>query len=495
MARFRSNTATVTPDAVNLAGGKAYQESPKLELVGLVLTSFVQDQYYRSAKDQLNRLAQLTTTVLAQDPMFPAKAAIYARNEFGMRSISHALMGEVVKQVPRLYNKSAGCTWLKHAVAKVIRRPDDALEILAYVGKPVPNSLKKGLRLGLGKFDEYQLAKYRGEGTDCKMVDLFNLVHPFPGGAMEETYRKLMKGELKSTDTWESKLSQAGQEAKTDEEKEELKSQAWAELIGSGKIGYFALLRNLRNIFQQADQATRDQALLLLVDEKRIRKSLVLPFRYLTAYKALEEVPGTQGALEAICAACDICLANIPKLEGRTLVVVDTSGSMEATLSDKSKAKRVEIGFLLGAALAKAQSADFMIFASEAGYETIGPVPALFQAVAADRMIGKYSHGTDFYKIFQKANRPYERIMIFSDMQGWLHGGAPDQAVAEYRRLHSCNPFIYSFNLDDYGTLMFPQNKVFAIAGFSEKIFSIMGLLEQDREALIHEIDKVVIAG
>jgi hypothetical protein len=310
---------------------------------------------------------------------------------------------------------------------------------------------------------------------------------------MEETYRKLMKGELKSKDTWESKLTQAGKEAKTDEEKAELKSQAWAELIGTGKIGYFALLRNLRNIFQQADQATRDQALKLLVDEKRIQKSLVLPFRYLTAYKAVEEVAGTQGALEAICAACDIALANIPKLDGRTLVAVDTSGSMQTAMSDKSQATRVEIGFLLGAALAKAQDADFMIFASEAGYETIGPVPALFQAVAADRLIGKYSHGTNFHAIFQKANRAYDRIMIFSDMQGWMHGGAPDQQVAEYRRLHSCHPFIYSFNLADYGTLMFPENKVFAIAGFSEKIFSIMGLLEQDREALIHEIDKVVI--
>ncbi len=493
MARFRSNTATVTPDTVNLAGGKAYTESPKLELVGLVLTSFVQDQYYRSAKGQLDRLAELVTLVLAQDPMFPAKAAIYARNEFGMRSISHALMGEVVKQVPRLYNKSAGCTWLKHAVSMVIRRPDDALEILAYVGKPIPNALKKGLRLALGKFDEYQLAKYRGESTDCKMVDLFNLVHPFPVGAQTEIFKKLMEGDLKSKDTWESKLTQAGKEAKTDEEKAELKSQAWAELVGTGKIGYFALLRNLRNIFQQADQSTRDMALKLLNDEPRIRKSLVLPFRYLTAYKAVEEVAGTQGALEAICSACDICLANIPKLEGRTLVVVDTSGSMEATMSDKSTAKRVEIGFLLGAALAKAQEADFMIFASEAGYETIGPVPALFQAVAADRLIGKYSHGTNFHSIFSKANRAYDRIMIFSDMQGWMQGGAPDRGLAEYRRLHSCNPFIYSFNLADYGTLMFPENKVFAIAGFSEKIFGIMGLLEQDREALIHEIDKVVI--
>jgi len=353
--------------------------------------------------------------------------------------------------------------------------------------------LKKGLQLALGKFDEYQLAKYRGESTDCKMVDLFNLVHPAPNDAQRETYRKLMEGELKSKDTWESKLTQAGQEAKTDEEKKELKSQAWGELVGTGKIGYFALLRNLRNIFEQADQATQATALKLLTDERRISKSLVLPFRYLTAYKAVEEVAGTQAALEAICAACDIALANIPKLDGRTLVAVDTSGSMQTNMSDKSQAKRVEIGFLLGAALAKAQSADFMIFASEAGYETIGPVPALFQAVSADRLIGKYSHGTNFYAIFQKPNRAYDRIMIFSDMQGWMHGGAPDQQVAEYRRLHSCNPFIYSFDLSGYGTLMFPENKVFAVAGFSEKIFKIMGLLEQDKEALIHEIENVVI--
>ena len=164
MTRFRTRTATVKPETENLAGGAAFAESPELELISMLLTSFTQDQYHRSADEGLKRLGQLVAAV--PDKRFVAQAAAYARNEFGMRSITHALIGELVKTV-------RGEDWVKYAVANTVRRPDDALEMLAYVGKPVPNSLKKGLALAIQKFDEYSLAKYRGENTDCKMVDLW----------------------------------------------------------------------------------------------------------------------------------------------------------------------------------------------------------------------------------------------------------------------------------------------------------------------------------
>jgi 60 kDa SS-A/Ro ribonucleoprotein len=68
-------------------------------------------------------------------------------------------------------------------------------------------------------------------------------------------------------------------------EKAELKAEAWAELLRTRKIGYFALLRNLRNIAEQAPELV-PTACELLTDERLIRKSLVLPFRFSTALEA-----------------------------------------------------------------------------------------------------------------------------------------------------------------------------------------------------------------
>ena len=479
MTRFRTRTLTVKPDTENLAGGEAFTESPELELISMLLTSFTQDQYHRSADAGLKRLAQLVQAI--PDKRFVAQAAAYARNEFGMRSITHALIGELVKTV-------RGEDWVKYAVANVVRRPDDALEILAYVGKPVPNSLKKGLALAVCKFNEFSLAKYRGEKTDCKMVDLFNLVHPVPHSVEQrQLWNRLMNGTLKSKDTWEVDISAAGSDV-------EAKKAAWTELVESGKIGYFALLRNLRNILTFAPDVV-PEAIEILTDESRIKKSLVLPFRYLTAFRNLENEPGVNKILEGLCVACEISLNNVPVFEGLTLTVVDTSGSMYMHTSEKSTVRHADIAFLMAAAFAKKQGGDFMIFASRAGYESLVGASALRLAVGSHALQGKYDHGTDFQTIFDTAAVPYDRIVIFSDMQAWHTNEAyygrtsiPTQALAAYRQRHKVNSHIFSIDMSGYGTLQFPENRVYAMAGFSEKIFDVMAMFEQDREALLNTI-------
>lgn len=141
MSRFNSRAVPLAQrpgDTINFAGGEAFQQDAKLELASMLLTSFVTDQYYRSGDDTLTRLRALLAQV---DPMFAAKAAIYARQQFGMRSITHVTAAELTHRVK-------GEPWTKDFVAESVRRVDDMTEILAYYlatyGKPIPNSLKKG---------------------------------------------------------------------------------------------------------------------------------------------------------------------------------------------------------------------------------------------------------------------------------------------------------------------------------------------------------------
>lgn len=463
---------------LNLAGGEAYVQSPKLELVSLLLTSFAQGQYYRCADQTIERLKELVNAV--EDKRFAAKAAVYARTEFGMRSISHVVASEIAKNVK-------GEQWTRRFFDRVVYRTDDITEILAcYLGtygKPVPNSLKDGLALAFGKFDCYQLAKYRAEKAEISLVDAVNLVRPVPNDRNREALRKLVKDELRSVGTWESGLTSAGQKAETDENKALLKADTWRELVSGKKIGYFALLRNLRNILEQAPDLV-DKACEMLTDEKLIRSSLVLPFRYQTAINEIQKtnLNGVQKAIQALDKAVDTSLSNVPKLPGRTLVAVDGSGSMEG--------RPIEIASLFAAVLTKMNGADMIVFSDNARYFSVNTADTTMSIAKLIRGVCAFG-GTNFHSIFEKANRKYDRIVILSDMQAWMGHHTPKKTFEAYKKKYDASPAIYSFDLAGHGTMQFPEDKVYCLAGFSEKVFDIMSLLERDKNALIEEIEKV----
>jgi len=477
MARFNPKKVEQTK-VINRAGGQAHKQSDKLEVVSMLLTNMVQDQYYRRSAEAVQRMAELVQNL--PDKKFLAKAGIYARTKYGMRSITHVLAGELV-------NKVKGQTWMKSFLDKVVFRPDDMTEILSYYmttyGKPIPNSLKKGLGQAIQKFNEYQIAKYRGESKAMKMIDLVNLIHPKSNPILD----KLMKGELVSTETWESKLTKAGQVAEDEEQKVELKNAAWKDLIDNKKLGYFALLRNLRNIKEQASDSL-DKALEMLVDEKAIKKSLVFPFRFLTAY---DEISNDRKISKALDKATDIALSNVPEFSGKTLIVLDESGSMRGTACGKTTVEK--IGSLFAAVLWKRNTeSEILTFASKARYISDERIPLLptmeIARTLEKRMTGG---GTDFHTIFEKANKAYDRIIILSDMQGWIGYDMPKEEYNNYCKKYNCKPLIYSFDLAGYGDMQFPEQNVFCLAGFSEKVFDVMKMLEIDKNALVKEIEKV----
>ncbi len=500
MSRF--NSQTPTNKTTNYAGGEAYQQSPKLEFVSILLTSFVADQYYRKGSDTVKRLQELMGLV---EPEFAAKAAIYARTQFGMRSVSHVIAGELATRV-------YGEPWKARFYDKVVLRPDDMTEILSYyyglrdaagLKHTEPNAMKRGFAKALNRFNAYKIAKYRGEGKAVSLIDIANIAHPSHSRPIEG----LIKGTLKNTETWEAKLTEAGKKADTAEQKAELKEQAWRDLLTEGKLPHFALLRNLRNIIQQAPELV-DTATKQLTNPEAIKRSLVLPFRYFTAYNEIAEL-GQNGlaerkVLRALSDALDISCANMPDFGGRSLVVVDHSGSMDSNTSEHSKATNFEIGALFGVALAKATNADFMYFGDTAKYYNVVPGDSVMSQmrylVKCNSGYGysnttgtNVGHGTNFPAIFDTANQPYDRIFIFSDMQAWVGYATPKREFEAYKKRTSTDPRVFAFDLAGLGTMQFPERNIYQLAGFSDKIFDVLKLLEQDRNALISEIEKVEV--
>lgn len=474
MSKFNSkSTGTKT---TNLVGGEAFKVNSKFEFISILLTSFVQSQFYRSENKVIENLRNLFN--LIPDKLFLAKTAIYARTKFGMRSVSHIVAGEIAKSVK---NEE----WSKSFFDKIVYRVDDMSEILSYYidtyGKPIPNSLKKGFANAFNKFNEYKLAKYKGTGNKVSLIDVINIVHPKENKTNKEALKKLMTGKLVSFDTWENDLTQAEQAATNETEKSGLKKQVWIKLIKEKKIGYFALLRNLRNIIEQAPEIIPD-ACDMLIDEKLIKGSLVLPFRYATALKELEQMNGSRKIITAISKALDISLNSVPVFKGKTLIVLDESGSMQG--------KPIEIGSLFAAVLYKSNDADLVTFANSARYRTLNPLDTTL-SIANFLKKDFIGAGTDFSSIFPILKTAYDRIIILSDMQGWVGYYAPVNAFNNYKKRTGANPYIYSFDLQGYGTAQFPENNIFCLTGFSDKIFDIMTLLETDKNALIKEIESI----
>lgn len=472
MSKFNDPTAVVRK-TVNQAGGEAFEQSPELSLVSLLLTSFVKDQFYSSEDDQIERVRAL---VAVCDERFAAKAALFARKEFGMRSITHVVAGEIAMTVK-------GETWTKDFFDRIVHRPDDMTEILAYYKAangsihPVPMALRKGFSTALCRFNDYQLAKYRGDKAGISMVDVVNLVRPHNP---TDTIKRLMEGTLKSTDTWEIELSEAGKA----DDVSGAKKEAWAGLLESGKIGYFALLRNLRNILTDAPESV-GRACELLTDPTRIKKSLVLPFRFLTAYEQIEQMIGhdtqARDVLVALSKAVDIACDNVPKLTGRTLVALDVSASM--TWCDAAK-----IGGLFTAVIAKALDSDVLTFDNTAAFSAINPTDSTFSIAKG---IDYRGGGTDFRPIFGSATQKYERIIILSDMQAWIGHHMPKDAFTDYKRRTGADPHVYTFDLSGSGSMQFPERNVYALAGFSDKVFDTMGMLEQDQNAMVNRVRQV----
>ena len=481
MSKFNSTVKTPKTITENLAGGQAYKQSSEMALVSLLLTSFVNDQFYRDSNQSLEDLRSHIKS--NKNKEFVAKSAIFARDEFGMRSITHALAGELTSEI-------SGLEWAKSFYEKVISRVDDMTEIMSYYlnnktdkKKPkFPSSLKKGFAKAFDKFDAYQLAKYKGENKDVKLVDVVNLVHPVPTKRNEEALNSLVNGQLKNTKTWESMLTKAGQEAKSEEDLAQLKSDTWKQLIESKTIGYFALLRNLRNIITQAPD-TIDLACEMLVDTNMISKSKVLPFRFTTAYEEINKLSQdstTRKVIMALDQALNISAMNVPKFDGETLVVIDTSGSMSG--------KPSEIASLFGSMIVKVNGCDVMTFDNSARYVKYNQMDSVLTIRNSFRFAGG---GTNFQDIFLQANKAYKRVIILSDMQGWIGYNCPTKEFNEYKKRLNCDPIVYSWDLAGMGTLQFPERNVYGLAGFSEKVFDIMKLMEEDKSALISRINQI----
>ncbi|SNC60697.1 TROVE domain-containing protein [Hymenobacter gelipurpurascens] len=513
--RFNSTLRNPQPDTINHEGAAAYTLTPALELYAAVATAALQDQFYEKADARLTRLREL---VAKNDALFVARLAVYAREQLHLRSVPLVLCVELAKL-------HRGDNLVSRLVARVVQRADEITELLAYYAQANKRSgtktlnrlskqLQKGLAQSFNRFDGYQLAKYDRAGA-VRLRDALFLVHPTPQNeAQQALFNQLVSGTLPTPYTWETELSALGQaEYATPEARTAAFRQKWEELIGSGKVGYMALLRNLRNILEAgvAPELVA-RACATLSDERAVAHSKQLPFRFLAAYrevKALQTgvVPTLLGMLSlrpnpvvdvlaALETAIGYSAANLRGFgpETRVVVACDVSGSMQHPISARSKVLHYDVGLVLGMLLqSRCQNVVAGMFGNTWKRLNLPRGPVLRNVEEFYKREGEVGYSTNGYLVIEDLRRRREmvdKVMLFTDCQLWnshFNGTSIDKEWAEYRRTVAPNARLYLFDLAGHSTSplqVHPEHGVALIAGWSDKIFDVLAALESGGSAL-----------
>ena len=475
MSKF-NNTATIK--TTNKSGNVAYSMSDKSKLISQVLTSFFNEAKFYG--DNTAEMQETSQRVIKQDADFVSRLAVFARREFNMRSVAHVLTAY-------LAHEPEGKPFARETVNGICVRGDDATEVMAFYlstfGKPIPNSLRKGIEDVFGTFDEYTLAKYKGEGHSVKMRDLLCLCRPAPKDeAQSAMWKRLLEGNLATPMTWETQLSANGNN-----------KQTWEALIDSGKCGYMALLRNLSNIIK-ANPSNIEKVWQTIENPEAVRRSKQLPFRFLSAYKQISGIAGSRG-LDALEAAVEVSMANMPKLPGTTVIAVDTSGSMSGTVSDKSNVRCVEIGMMLGLIANKiCDNSLFYTFDTRIEKYPLSRRAGILETCVRNARAGG---GTDMglpFELMIKQHTKADRVIIISDNEcnsgyTWYTRKTVQSLADEYRRTTGNDIWVHAIDLMGYGTQQFNGPKTNLIAGWSEKVFNFILLAEQGEGALQKAIE------
>lgn len=390
-----------------LAGGfgaKAARQGAEALLRRAVLACLLwEDMAYESGVSNAENIASLIPQV---DPVTVTAIAIEARTQQKLRHVPLYIASEMLKH--EQHKKYVG-----GLLPIIITRPDQITDMLAIYWKqgkkPLANQLKKGLAACFAKFDEYQLAKYDRDGA-IKLRDAMFLTRPKPIGKLQtELFKKIADRTLTVPDTWEVALS-AGND----------KRSTFTRLINEGKLGAFALLRNLRNMMQSnVDSSVIRKAL------KNAKSQMLLPTNFIqAAFHAPEyKVDLNEMMLRTY--------ANLPKLPGRTILVIDVSGSMNAVISAKSELQRWQVAAAMGMlALEQCEEVEIWCTGGDANGHRSARINHPARGFALIEQVASYLHrgantlgGNGIYTrrmieyLQERTKYTPDRIIVFSDSQ------------------------------------------------------------------------------
>jgi len=427
---------------------------------------------------------------LDKDPEATLQFAVELRNDLHIRTAPQVILVRAAH-----HDKVRGTGLVRQYAKELVKRADEpsvglAYQIARYGRKAIPNALKRAWKDALESFGDYALAKYRMEGRQVSTRDVAHLVHP--AAPKDSALYQLRGGELKldnQNQTWESLVSKKGSTG-----------EVWKEALQ--KMGYMALLRNLRNLLQNK------------VDPQFFVDRLVagakggqqLPFRYWSAYQA---VASNSGAPPSVLDAIEECLVeslgNLPKFEGRVMSLCDNSGSAKGTMTSSMGSVHVnQIANLTGVLAGMVADEGYIgVFGDGLRSIPVRKKSSVFDQVHAANKFGDHDRGGTEHGIWKfwdqaiKKAEHWDHVFIMSDMQaghGGLYGDGTSYAdyiwpskggygyssrhidvpklISEYRTKVNPKVMVYLVQMAGYQDILVPEfyERTYILGGWSENL-------------------------
>lgn len=489
-------------NAVTHEGAVGYTRTPKAELFLQAVTEMAEDKFYETADQRRQRMASNVQKVLTENNGWSwlCDLVIWLRKEAGMRSASIMIAAEAVDAANGFGQPVHGFT-PRQLVSVACQRADEPAEFLGYwlqfKGRKLPAPVKRGIAdAAIRLYNEYTALKYDGQSRSIRMADVVELTHPKPKDDAQAALFKYLIDNRHNRDEFDLELlpkvrldkqlmslpETARQSAFENKLPQDagwswervagwlpggLTARVWDGIIPT--MGYMATLRNLRNFDQAGISAAAKKAVNnKLSDPEQVAKSLQFPYRFLSAWKNTESLTWATALEEA----ADLSVKNIPEFEGRTLVLIDTSGSMSwsSVGGERSKMRCSEVAALFGYAIALRNpgKVDVVMFASTSKPLSVNKGASLLRSVEQfEKRIGEVGGGTQTWDAIRKHYNGHDRIIVLTDEQSHDRGKNP-----------GC--WMHFFNLAGYRVSTAPKDsRTFAYGGFTDSMFSTMPLLEK----------------
>jgi lysophospholipase L1-like esterase len=502
MAKYGFNTNTVRPTTNPYVGGEMYKVSDAATRLIMTVGSafFTEPQYYGKTGDIANHMIATATEIAnGKNPEDLLIIARWARDEMNMRTTPMVLLAIAAHEIPTK-------EFTRRYIRASVKRADDVLQIfaayLAMFGKPLPNSLRRGLSDAISKLTQWDIFRYKGN-SHPNFKDVLKMVGRSDGYPLDKkTYNAIMndtvdvqtatvqgesRREVSLADSfedargailegrlpWEPVISKFGS-----------KKEVWEFLIENGLVGYMAMLRNLRN-FEKVGISEEHWRIVEKVLVGKAGISRQLPFRYITAYYSVKE----NSTRTLVAKALDAVLTNGDyKLDGKTAILVDVSGSMDCSVSGESQVSLRTTAAALAGIIAKSGNADIVCFSDRADYFPYDGLMSVMTIV--DKILHQPSGGTYAEIAIKKLNKHYDRIVMLSDMQ--TYGDSVQSVLNEYEGQYGATHY-YSVNMAGYEVS--PVNdkhaNVTLLGGWSEKIINFIKEIENPRAIpVIEELRK-----
>lgn len=475
MSRFNAKTKTAPVKTTSYEGGTLWEKKLEEEWVNFLFSSMLTGGFYESDDTQIARYLKLTDAMLDKyGADFVAKAAVFSRNELGLRTISQLTAAKV--NDTQFENK-------RYFFSKYFRRVDDVAEVFGAVdafgsGKR-SHALVRGAADYLSRQSAYSLGKYKMSGKEYNLFDLINITH-----AHSDAIDSYKRGTLETPDTWETAISAS----KSSEEK----SKEWTRLVEENRLGYLALIRNLRNIVNAAPSNDWIRTVLCpaVENEAAIRKSLIFPYQIYVAWFNLGDCSLQLRA--SLDTAFRIAVENMPELEGDTAIILDVSASMDSTISDKSKIRIKQLGAVYGVAIyLKNPSCKLIKFGTHANEFFVDSKSDVFTMIERFYANDGCGHGTDIgpaVRVLEDEDKTFARIFLISDMQimdpscnsysYWFH--CDHRSMDRYMETHKSTR-LYSYDLSNYkGKISKVKGRLVMLTGLTDKVFEMIQFIEND---------------